>query len=173
MPLITSQQLKQLSVKQLPGVCEEIREKLISDVTESGGHLASNLGAVELSVALHFVFGEKDKIVWDVGHQCYTHKILTGRTDFTTLRKQGGLSGFPDFVEDPSDNFTVGHAGTAISQALGLAKARDINGEDYSVVAGDKRTYLRGVEQRKRHAPYCRGQRQQYEHFAVGWYKHA
>lgn len=135
MPLITSQQLKQLSVKQLPDVCEEIREKLISDVTASGGHLASNLGAVELSVALHFVFGEKDKIVWDVGHQCYTHKILTGRTDFTTLRKQGGLSGFPDFVEDPSDNFTVGHAGTAISQALGLAKARDINGEDYSVVA--------------------------------------
>ena len=118
MPLITSQQLKQLSVKQLPDVCEEIREKLISDVTASGGHLASNLGAVELSVALHFVFGEKDKIVWDVGHQCYTHKILTGRTDFTTLRKQGGLSGFPDFVEDPSDNFTVGHAGTAISQTL-------------------------------------------------------
>ena len=135
MPLITSQQLKQLSVKQLPEVCEEIREKLIFDVTASGGHLASNLGAVELSVALHFVFGEKDKIVWDVGHQCYTHKILTGRTDFTTLRKQGGLSGFPDVVEDPSDNFTVGHAGTAISQALGLAKARDINGEDYSVVA--------------------------------------
>lgn len=131
---LSTTQLKNLTVKQLPDLCEEIRQTLISEVTETGGHLASNLGAVELSVALHFVFGERDKIVWDVGHQCYTHKLLTGRS-LTSLRQSGGTSGFPDFVEDASDNFTVGHAGTAISQALGLAKARDIKGEDYSVVA--------------------------------------
>lgn len=131
----TFSQLNTLSVKQLPDLCEEIRAKLISDVCVSGGHLASNLGAVELSVALHFVFGKEDKIVWDVGHQCYTHKLLTGREDLSTIRTRDGLSGFPDFAEYEGDNFTVGHAGTAISQALGLAKARDMDGGDYSVVA--------------------------------------
>ena len=130
-----TRQLHNMSVKELPHLCEEIRQKLINDVTQSGGHLASNLGAVELSVALHFVFGENDKIVWDVGHQCYTHKLLTVRTDLNTLRSRGGLSGFPDAEESDSDNFTVGHAGTAISQALGLAKARDIGGQNYNVVA--------------------------------------
>ena len=131
----TFSKLNTLTVKQLPDLCEEIRAKLISDVLVSGGHLASNLGAVELSVALHFVFGKEDKIVWDVGHQCYTHKLLTGREDLSTIRTRDGLSGFPDFSEYEGDNFTVGHAGTAISQALGLAKARDMDGDDYSVVA--------------------------------------
>lgn len=130
----TTEQLHSMKVKQLPALCKEIRNKIISDVNQSGGHLASNLGAVELSVALHFVFGDEDKIVWDVGHQCYTHKLLTGR-DTAGMRASGGVSGFPDFDEDKRDNFTVGHAGTAISQALGLAKARDALGQNYNVVA--------------------------------------
>lgn len=132
----TIKDLKNLSVKQLPQLCAEIREKLIADVTESGGHLASNLGAVELTVALHYVFDERDKIVWDVGHQSYVHKILTSRGEnFSSLRQKGGISGFPDTDEDERDCFNTGHAGTAVSAALGLAKARDALGDDYKVIA--------------------------------------
>ncbi len=132
----TIQDLKKLSVKQLPELCEEIRVKLIADVSKSGGHLASNLGVVELTVALHYVFDESDKIVWDVGHQSYVHKILTSRGEnFSSLRQKNGISGFPDCEEDERDCFNTGHAGTAISAALGLAKARDTLGEKYKVIA--------------------------------------
>ena len=132
----TIQDLKRLDVKQLPELCADIRSKLIEEVGKTGGHLASNLGAVELNVALHYVFDEDDRIVWDVGHQCYAHKILTSRGEnFSSLRRNGGISGFPDCDEDESDSFNTGHAGTAISAALGLAKARDTLGKDYKVVA--------------------------------------
>ncbi len=132
----TIEDLKKLSLKDLPQLCEEIRKKLIDDVTESGGHLASNLGVVELTVALHYVFDECDKIVWDVGHQSYVHKILTSRGEnFSSLRSKGGISGFPDCEEDERDSFNTGHAGTAISAALGLAKARDTLKQDYNVIA--------------------------------------
>ena len=132
----TIEDLKKLDVKQLPELCADIREKLIAEVAQSGGHLASNLGVVELTVALHYVFDEADKIVWDVGHQCYAHKILTSRGEnFSSLRSKDGLSGFPDCEESESDSFNTGHAGTAISAALGLAKARDTLGQDYKVVA--------------------------------------
>ncbi len=128
--------LKKLDVKQLPQLCDEIRQKLIDSVPLTGGHLASNLGAVELTVALHYVFGEDDKIVWDVGHQSYVHKILTGRGEnFCSLRQKDGLSGFPDGAESVYDSFNTGHAGTAISAALGLAQARDTLHNTYNVVA--------------------------------------
>lgn len=132
----TVSDLKQLEVKQLPQLCAELRQKLIDDVMQSGGHLASNLGVVELTVALHYVFDERDKIVWDVGHQSYVHKILTQRGEnFSSLRQKDGLSGFPDCEENESDAFNTGHAGTAISAALGIASARDALGLDYNVVA--------------------------------------
>ncbi len=128
--------LKNLDIKQLPQLCQEIRQKLIADVSKNGGHLASNLGVVELTVALHYVFGEEDKIVWDVGHQSYVHKILTSRGEnFSTLRQKGGISGFPDCEESESDSFNTGHAGTAISAALGLAHARDLSGQNHNVIA--------------------------------------
>ncbi len=128
--------LKKLDVKQLPELCADIRAKLIDEVAVSGGHLASNLGAVELTVALHYVFDERDKIVWDVGHQSYVHKILTGRGEnFSSLRQKGGLSGFPDCEESESDSFNTGHAGTAISVGLGLTKARDALRDDYNVIS--------------------------------------
>lgn len=128
--------LQKLDVKQLPQLCQEIRQKLVEDVSRNGGHLASNLGVVELSVALHYVFGDDDKIVWDVGHQSYVHKILTSRGEnFCTLRKKDGLCGFPDSLESDRDSFGTGHAGTAISAALGLAKARDVAGQNHNVVA--------------------------------------
>lgn len=128
--------LKKLSVKQLPQLCEEIRQLLVDTVLSTGGHLASNLGVVELTVALHYVFGSSDKIVWDVGHQSYVHKILTGRLSrFETLRQKDGLGGFPRVDESLSDSFNTGHASTAISAALGIAKARDLKGDDYNVVA--------------------------------------
>ena len=128
--------LQKLDVKQLPQLCQEIRQKLVEDVCRNGGHLASNLGVVELSVALHYVFGDDDKIVWDVGHQSYVHKILTSRGEnFCTLRQKDGLCGFPDSTESDRDSFGTGHAGTAISAALGLAKARDVAGQNHNVVA--------------------------------------
>jgi 1-deoxy-D-xylulose-5-phosphate synthase len=129
--------LKKIPVELLPQLAEEIRDKIISVVSKGGGHLASNLGAVELTIALHYVFDSpKDKIVWDVGHQSYTHKLLTGRKDrFDSLRQHKGLSGFPRKDESEHDLFNVGHASTSISQALGLASARDLKGEKFSVIA--------------------------------------
>ena len=118
-------------------VCDEVRQELLRTVSQTGGHLASNLGTVELTVALHRVFDfEKDRLVFDVGHQCYTHKMLTGRADqMNTLRKLGGLSGFPKPHESRSDAFIAGHASNSVSVALGMARARTQLGEDYRVVA--------------------------------------
>ena len=122
---------------QLPQLCQELREFLVKSVSETGGHLASNLGAVELTVAIHRVFDtERDRLVFDVGHQCYVHKILTGRRErFDTLRQLDGLSGFPKPRESVHDAFIAGHASNSVSVALGMARARTLQGEDYSVLA--------------------------------------
>ncbi len=129
--------LKRLHRAALPRVAEELRDYLISVVSQVGGHLASSLGTVELTLALHYTFNApRDKIVWDVGHQAYGHKIITGRRDrFPTLRQYGGISGFPVRSESPYDAFNVAHACTAISGALGMAVARDVKNEDFYVVA--------------------------------------
>ena len=118
-------------------LAKEIRAKLVRSVSRTGGHLASNLGAVELTMALHLCLHfPEDKLIWDVGHQSYVHKILTGRGDaFSTLRQMGGLSGFPKVKENPSDTFDTGHSSTSISVAQGFAKARDLRGGDEKVVA--------------------------------------
>lgn len=129
--------LKHLSQNELKELCSETREILVETVSQNGGHLASNLGVVELAVALHRVFDSPwDKIVWDVSHQTYTHKLLTGRkASFPTIRKYGGLSGFADREESSHDIFGAGHASTSISAALGIALARDLSLEEYHVVA--------------------------------------
>ncbi|MBR2798484.1 MAG: 1-deoxy-D-xylulose-5-phosphate synthase [Clostridia bacterium] len=129
--------LKKLSIKELKQLCEELRAEIINVVSEHGGHLASNLGVVELTVAMHYVFdAPEDKLVMDVGHQSYAHKLLTGRYEaFHTLRQKGGISGFPQMDESEYDAFTAGHASTAISAALGMARTRDIMRGDYDVVA--------------------------------------
>ena len=129
--------LKKVPRQDLPIVAEELRDYMLSVIAKIGGHLASSLGAVELTIALHYLFDTpRDKIVWDVGHQAYGHKILTGRRDrFPTIRQYGGISGFPVRDESPYDTFNVAHAGTAISGALGMAVARDLKGEDFHVVA--------------------------------------
>ena len=133
----TPADLKQLNADELEKLAAEIREFLIQTVSCTGGHLAPSLGAVELTLALHAVFDTpKDKIVWDVGHQAYAHKILTGRRDrFHTLRQYKGISGFPKVTESEYDAFGVGHASTAISAALGLVAARDLRKEDFKVIA--------------------------------------
>ncbi|WP_294385994.1 1-deoxy-D-xylulose-5-phosphate synthase [uncultured Clostridium sp.] len=129
--------VKTLTNKELYKLSDEIREFLIEQVSKTGGHLSSNLGVVELTLSLYKTFNfEKDKIVWDVGHQTYVHKILTGRKDkFDTLRKYNGLCGFPKISESKYDAFGVGHSSTSISAALGIARARDIKHEDYNVIA--------------------------------------
>lgn len=129
--------LKKLTVAQMETLAEEIRGLICEVVSTNGGHLAPSLGAVELAIALHATLNApSDHIVWDVGHQAYAHKILTGRRDvFHTLRTEGGISGFPKISESPADAFGTGHAGTAISAALGLAAARDIRGSSEKVVA--------------------------------------
>ncbi|MFC2026600.1 1-deoxy-D-xylulose-5-phosphate synthase [Chloroflexota bacterium] len=129
--------LKTLKAKELEQLASEIRKELIARVMDNGGHLASNLGVVELTIALHRVFDSPhDKIIWDVGHQAYTHKLLTGRRDrFKTLRQYGGLSGFTCREESQHDPFGTGHASTSVSAALGMAKARDLSGDDYHVIA--------------------------------------
>ncbi len=129
--------LKTMSNSQMELLSTEIREFLIDHVSKTGGHLASNLGVVELTVALHRVFNSpKDKIIWDVGHQSYVHKILTGRMDgFDRLRMTGGMSGFPKKSESKHDIYQTGHSSTSISAAAGIAAARDIRGEDYNVIA--------------------------------------
>ena len=129
--------LKKLSPEQLPELAEEIRTFLLSTVSETGGHLGSNLGAVELSLALHYCFTTpQDKIVWDVGHQAYTHKLLTGRRDrFATQRQYKGISGFPKRCESEHDAFGVGHASTSISAALGMAVADNLDQKKNNVIA--------------------------------------
>ena len=135
--LQSTAELKAMNFDQLHGICDEIRTKIIDVVSANGGHLASSLGVVELSVALHRVFDTpKDKIVWDVGHQAYAHKLLTGRfASFHTLRQLDGISGFPKRKESPYDAFDVGHSSTSISAALGMAAARDAKGTDEKIVA--------------------------------------
>lgn len=129
--------LKSLNIKALNILCKEIRQFLVSSLAKTGGHLSSNLGVVELTVALHYCLNSpKDKIIWDVGHQAYIHKILTGRMNkFNKLRKYKGLSGFPKCIESNHDAFEVGHSSTSISAALGFCVARDLDKDDYNVVA--------------------------------------
>lgn len=129
--------VKKLDKKELPELCRALRETMIGTVAQNGGHLSSNLGAVELTVALHRVFTTPhDTIVWDVGHQCYAHKLLTGRYDrFSTLRKKGGISGFPKPSESEHDAFVTGHSSTSISAANGIAKAKALTGDDGYTVA--------------------------------------
>lgn len=129
--------LKKLTIEELNLLAEELRQFIIDSVSKTGGHFASNLGVIELTIALHKVFSSpQDKIVWDVGHQSYVHKILTGRKNqFSTLRKLGGLSGFPKSKESEHDHFNTGHSSTSISAALGLAKARDLKKEKDAVIA--------------------------------------
>lgn len=129
--------LKSLTHSELSELADEIRTELVNTVIKTGGHLASSLGVIELSIALHRVFNSpRDKIIWDVGHQSYAHKLLTGRRKrFDTLRQYRGLSGFPDPAESPHDAFGTGHASTSVSAALGIAMARDLAGDDFHVVA--------------------------------------
>ncbi len=129
--------IKLMDSRELDLLAVELRDKLIDTISKSGGHLASNLGVVELTIALHKVFDTSiDRVIWDVGHQSYVHKILTGRSDdFDSLRQSGGLSGFPKRSESIHDSFDTGHSSTSISAACGMAVSRDMKGEDYDVIA--------------------------------------
>ncbi len=135
--IIKENDIKNIAPEDYRELAKEIRIKLVQSVSRTGGHLASNLGAVELTMALHLCLDfPKDKLVWDVGHQAYVHKLLTGRGDaFGTLRQLGGLSGFPKVKENPSDTFNTGHSSTSLSVALGMAKARDLRGTDEKIFA--------------------------------------
>jgi 1-deoxy-D-xylulose-5-phosphate synthase len=128
--------IKSLSITELKVLAKEMREMIIQEVAVHGGHLASNLGIVELAIALHYVFNSPvDKIIWDVGHQCYPHKLLTGRYKrFPTLRQYGGISGFPKRNESEHDAFGTGHSSTSISAALGIIEGRDKKKENFKVV---------------------------------------
>ena len=130
-------ELREMSYDELELLSYELRDFLVDSVSRTGGHLASNLGIVELTIALHRCFNTpEDKIVWDVGHQTYVHKILTGRMEgFENLRQLGGMSGFPKTSESEYDLFDTGHSSTSLSLGLGLAAARDMKGEDYKVVS--------------------------------------
>lgn len=138
----SSKDVKKLTIEEKKQLAKEIREYILNIVSENGGHLASNLGVVELTIALHSIFDiPEDKIVWDVGHQTYVHKILTGRREeLKTLRKLNGIAGFPKTSESKTDCFNTGHSSTSISAALGMARARDIKGENNYVLAviGDR-----------------------------------
>ncbi|MEN8262944.1 MAG: 1-deoxy-D-xylulose-5-phosphate synthase [Nitrospirota bacterium] len=129
--------LKKLSIPELKKLADELRDIIIETVATNGGHLASNLGTVDLTIALHYVFNlPEDKIVWDVGHQAYTHKLLTGRlNDFSTIRQHRGISGFPKIEESPFDSFGTGHSSTSISAALGILEGRDQNNENFKSIA--------------------------------------
>ena len=131
------QDLKRLDQRQLKVLSEELRAFLVETVSKTGGHMASNLGAVELTIAIHRVFDtSKDRLVFDVGHQCYVHKILTGRRElFSTLRQLGGISGYPRPSESIHDAFIAGHASNSVSVALGMARSRALQDEDYQVLA--------------------------------------
>ncbi|HEV2655264.1 MAG TPA: 1-deoxy-D-xylulose-5-phosphate synthase N-terminal domain-containing protein, partial [Ktedonobacteraceae bacterium] len=131
------EQLRALTIPQMEQLAQEIRREIIEKVSVRGGHLAPNLGVVELTMALHYVFNTPDdQLVWDIGHQAYVHKLLTGRRErFHTIRQFGGLSGYLRREESPYDVFGASHASTSISAALGIAAARDLQGKDYKVVA--------------------------------------
>ena len=158
--------LKKLSVDQLPQLAAEVRQAICEQVARSGGHLAPNLGVVDLTIALHYVFDfGHDRLLWDVGHQCYTHKLLTGRQHLLgKLRQRGGMAGFPEPRESSYDLFSVGHAGTGISTAVGMARGDSLAGEGWSpenpagrrtaVVIGDaERADARGGEVQGGRAP--------------------
>ena len=132
----TPADVKKLNIKQLEALADEIRNRVVDVVGKNGGHLASNLGVAELIVALYYSFDfPKDKLIFDVGHQCYAHKILSGRNEiFDTLRQENGLNGFPDISESEFDAFGAGHAGSSLSACLGYCAARDAIGEDYYVI---------------------------------------
>src|SRR6266849_5847222 len=129
--------LRKLSREELPPLADELRARLIDVCSRTGGHIGAGLGVVELTIALHYVFDTpRDQLVWDVGHQGYPHKVLTGRNkDIETLRQENGISGFLKRSESDYDSFGAGHAATAISAALGIAAGRDVQGDDYKVVA--------------------------------------
>ncbi len=129
--------IKRLKIKELPALADEVRARILEVVSKNGGHLASSLGVVELTIALHYVFDSpQDRIIWDVGHQCYAHKILTGRNpQFHTLRTFKGISGFPKVSESPHDHYNTGHSSTSLSLALGEAIAREVNNSKYNIVA--------------------------------------
>ena len=133
----STRDVKKLDLEELETLCQEIREEILLTVSKTGGHLASSLGVVELTAVLHYVFDfPRDKVVWDVGHQSYAHKLLTGRRDrFHTLRQYEGISGFPKRDESPYDAFDSGHSGTSISSALGMAEARRLKGEEGRIIA--------------------------------------
>lgn len=135
--IASPEDVKKLNTEETKQLCNELRRFLVENVSKTGGHLASNLGAVELTVAIHRVFDTtRDRLVFDVGHQCYVHKILTGRREqFATLRQFGGISGFPKPEESVHDAFIAGHASNSVSVALGMARARTLKGEDYTVLA--------------------------------------
>ncbi len=150
----STEDLKRLTLKEKQVLTKRIRELIIDTVSKNGGHLASNLGVVELTIAIHSVFNApEDKIIWDVGHQSYVHKILTGRkNEFATLRQFGGIAGFPRACESEFDAFDTGHSSTSISAALGMAVSRDLNGGKENVIAiiGDRsinwRNGIRGIK---------------------------
>ncbi len=129
--------LKRLTLEEKNVLAEDIRKLIIETVSKNGGHLASNLGVVELTIAIHSVFNApNDKIIWDVGHQSYVHKILTGRKDkMPTLRQFGGMAGFPKTCESEFDSFDTGHSSTSISVALGMATARDLKAENRHIIS--------------------------------------
>ena len=133
----STEDLKKLTIKEKEELAKDIREYILKIVSENGGHLASNLGVVELTLALESVFDPKiDRIVWDVGHQSYTHKILNGRKEeLKNMRKFGGIAGFPKTNESETDCFNTGHSSTSVSAAMGMAKARDLKNENHSVIA--------------------------------------
>lgn len=133
----STKDLKEMNIEDLPALCDEIRDFLIHTISKTGGHLAPNLGVVELTVALHYIFqSPEDKIIFDVGHQCYVHKILTGRKEnFSTLRQFNGLSGFPKTYESEHDIFNTGHSSTSISSALGIATVNKLEGKPYYTIA--------------------------------------
>ena len=129
--------IKDFSIDELREVCDELRSHIIETITETGGHLAPTLGVIELTVALHYIYeAPKDKIIWDVGHQAYAHKLLTGRYDrFSTIRQFKGISGFLKRTESEYDVFGAGHASTSISAGLGIAAGRDHNGDDFRIAS--------------------------------------
>ena len=129
--------LKKLSIDQLSEYAAEVKDYILRVSLKNGGHLASNLGVIDMTIALHYVFDcPKDKIIFDVGHQSYAHKIITGRRDrFESIRTEGGLSGFESMLESEYDAFSTGHASTSLSAGLGLARARDLSGDNYDVVS--------------------------------------
>lgn len=155
---INHEKISNMTLPELKELCRELRRCILNTVSENGGHLASNLGTVELTAALHFVFDVKeDRIVWDVGHQAYAHKLLTGRySEFSTLRSLNGISGFTRRKESTADAFISGHSSTSISAAFGIASAMRLQGAPRKRSCGDRRRSahrrhgVRGSEQRRK-----------------------